>query len=117
MGTQTNHFTKVSATYHGLKIAQSKVFRKVWLEGDWLNVINNLNNSTPPSWSVEPLIFDVIEILNSFDDFYISHIFREGNGLADVFANIGVSSYRFWDEDDPLPIEALACLNNDYQKC
>lgn len=98
-------------------MTNSKGYRKVWLEGDSLNIINNLKKSYVPSLSVDSLIMDVIEILNSFDEFYISHIVREGNGLVDFFANFGVSSSRVWDVNDLLPIEAITCLNHDYKKC
>lgn len=76
----------------------------MWFEGEYLNIINNLKKYYVPSWSVESLIMDAIEILKSFDEFYISHIVREGNGLADVFSNLGFSSARVWDVDDPSPL-------------
>lgn len=55
--------------YHGLKMALSKGYKKVWLEGDSLNISKNLKKSFMPSWSVKSIIMDAIEILNSFDEY------------------------------------------------
>lgn len=96
-------------------MAQVKGYKKVWLEGDYLNIINNLKNCVAPSWTIESLIRGSIEILKSFDEYYISHILREGNGLADVFANLGVRGVREWGVNDPLPTEEIASINHDFQ--
>lgn len=115
LGIQKNHYAKVTIAYHGLKMAQIKGYKKVWLEGDSLNIINNLKNCVTPSWTIESLIRDSIDILKSFEQYYISHILREGNSLVDIFANIGVREVREWGLNDPLPIEAIANLNHDFQ--
>lgn len=78
-----------------------------------MNIINNLKICIPPSWTIESLIKDSIDILKSFDDFYISHIMREGNGLVNIFTNIGVREFRDWGLIDPLPIEFIAAMNHD----
>lgn len=115
LGTRTNHYAEVAATYHGLKMAHLKGYKKVWLEWESLNIINNMKKYFSPSLSVESIIMDAIKILNSFDEYYISHNFREGNGLADFFANLGVRGSREWDVNDPLPTEAISSINHDYQ--
>lgn len=75
LGTQMNHFLEAATVYHRSKMAHLKGYKKVWLEGDSLNIINNLKKYLAPSWGIESIILDAIEILNSFDEYYISHIF------------------------------------------
>lgn len=87
----------------------------MWLEGDSLNIINNLKNCATPSWTIEPLTKEVIDILKSFDEYYISHILREGNGLANVFTNLGVRGIREWGMNDPLLMEDIVFINHDCQ--
>lgn len=57
-----------------------------------MNIVNYFKKINNLSWSVETSIKDSIFLLNSFDDSYISHIYREGNTIIDVFANIGVGN-------------------------
>lgn len=85
------------------------------MEGDSLNIINNLKYGVSPSWMIESLIRDSIDILKSFDDYYIFHILREGSRLVDIFTNIGIRGVREWGLSDPLPIEEITSINNDCQ--
>lgn len=108
---------EASATYHGLKLAQSRGYDKVWVEGDSLNIINNLRNISHPSWMVESLINDALNILDSFNQYFISHVYKEGNRLADFFANYGVNDYLEWGEHVLLPLEACSIIHHELQRC
>lgn len=63
-----------------------------------MNIIQCLEKVDAPSWSIDTLIKDSIFILNYFEDYYISHVYREGNNLVDAFSNLGVGncSTQFW---------------------
>ena len=50
--SQTNHVAKASATLYSLIYAESLKLKKVWLEGDSLNIINCHNKITKPSWTI-----------------------------------------------------------------
>lgn len=78
-----------------------------------MNIINNLKNISPPSWTIEALIRDSSDIIKSFDNVYISHILREGNMLANFFAKFGVKDSKVWDLNDPIPFEATTIINNE----
>lgn len=83
------------------------------MEGDYLNIINNLKNASPSSWTIEASVRDSIEIINYFDTCYISHILREGNMLSNFFANFGVRERKQWDLNDPIPYEEMTIINNE----
>lgn len=61
-------------TYIGLKLIQSKGFTNIWLERNSPNIIQCLENTCKPSWSIKSLIFDSCNIINYFDE-CISSIF------------------------------------------
>lgn len=75
-------------------MAKEKGVTKVWLEGDSMNIINYLKGVKSPSWSIEHLIEDSITILNYLQEFYISHVYCQANGVADLLENLGVSLTR-----------------------
>lgn len=84
------------------------------MEGDSLNVINFLLKKFPPSWSIANFINDSLIILNSFEEFKVSHVFSEANRLADGVANMGVVERVDWGSFESLPLN-LKCLSNDDQ--
>ena len=79
IGSQTNHVAEASDALHGLMFAKSLNLRKVWVEGYTLNIINFLNKITKPSWTISNIIFQAINIINSFEICVITHNFREEN--------------------------------------
>lgn len=115
IGFETNHVIEASTALHGLLYANKMNMKKIWLEGDSLNIINCLNKKTTPSWKISNIIYEAIQIINSFDMCVISHNFREANGLADLAANLACrNDHSFiWDTHDPLPLEAQLLFNHD----
>ena len=79
IGNWVNHVAEASAALNGLIFAKSLNFRKVWVEGDSLNIINCLNKITKPSWTISNIISWAINIINSFEMCIILHNFREEN--------------------------------------
>ena len=79
IGNQTNHVAEASSALHGLIYAKNLNLRKVWVEGDSLNIINFLNKITKPSWTISKIIFQAINIINSFEICVVTHNFREEN--------------------------------------
>ena len=62
IGSQTNHVAKASAALYCLIYAKSLNLRKVWVEGDYLNIINCLSKITKPSWTISNIILQAINI-------------------------------------------------------
>ena len=76
---QTNHVVEACAAFHGLIYAKKMNFRKIWVEGDSLNIINCLNKITIPSWTIRNIIHKATHIINFFDTCIITHNFIEAN--------------------------------------
>ena len=104
-----------SAALHGLRYAKKLNLKRIWLEGDSLNIINCLNKKTIPSWTISNLVDESIHIINSFDLCVISHNFREANGMAEWAANMACSIDQMiiWDTHDSLPLEAQHLFHYD----
>lgn len=54
LGTQTNHYVEALAAYNGIKISYNGIqisydrgYKKVWVEGDSIDIIRCLNNNHP----------------------------------------------------------------------
>ena len=115
LGFQTNHVVEASTALHGLLYAKKLNLNKIWLEGDSLNIINCLNKNTIASWTISNIIYESIQIINSFDNCVVSHNFREANGTADSATNVACRNDQtiIWDTHDPLPLEARLLFHND----
>ena len=83
IGIQTYHVAKESATLYGLIYAKSLNLNNIWLEGDSLTNINCLNRVTKSSWTINNTICQAIDLINSFENFIITHNFREKNQVVD----------------------------------
>lgn len=100
---------------HKFKYAINKGYSKLWVEGDSMNIINYLCGTHPPSWNVDHLIKDTIIMLQSCDETWVSHVYREGNSLADFFANeaVTLNEFRSWEKGLILHKKARILLRND----
>lgn len=52
-------------------------------------IVNAIRTKTMANWELRSLLNRALEILGSFIDYTINHIYREANTLADNLANIG----------------------------
>ena len=89
--------------------------RKVWVEGDSLNIINCLNKITKPSWTISNIISQAINIINSFEICIILHNFREANRAVDWAANVACMSEQkiIWNNYDLLPVQGRLLMDYD----
>lgn len=117
MALLSNHRSKVKVTYLGIKNTYEKGFKIVFVEGDSLNIVNFLQGISKPSWTIEDIIFESRAIINSFDQIYISYIYREGNSLTNYLANVGVilMSVKLWEGYELVLEMALSLLRHDIQ--
>ncbi|KAJ6714204.1 RETROTRANSPOSON UNCLASSIFIED-LIKE PROTEIN [Salix viminalis] len=79
---------EILTLYHGLRICKDRGISKVWIEMDALSVINLVQNRCIGSWEVCYSLQGIYDCLNSFQ-FHLSHIYREGNQVADHLAALG----------------------------
>lgn len=90
LGSQINHFVNAYVAYISLKMVVSRGFTKVWLEGNSLNIINCLKEKYTPSWMINRLFLESINILNLFNKYKVTHVFWEGNYVTDRLESLGV---------------------------
>lgn len=92
IGIQTNHKVEAMAALQGIILAKKWNCTHLWIEGDSNNIIKSLNGTSKPSWSIHSIIFFAIDIIKTFKNCHISHIYREANCSADWAANVVVKN-------------------------
>ncbi|GLJ37446.1 hypothetical protein SUGI_0760820 [Cryptomeria japonica] len=92
IGRATNNEAKLRALEAGLLLCKQKGLSNVQVEGDSQIIINGVINSRFTNWKMAKWLPHIHTLLQSIRPYEISHIFREGNRLADLFANLGVMS-------------------------
>lgn len=87
LGIASSIFAETKAIWLGMLFAKQLELTDIWLESDSEILVKCLNGSIEPPWSVVHIYYDIVELINSFNSFKVSHIHREGNFAADGFAN------------------------------
>ncbi|KAK9282908.1 hypothetical protein L1049_011133 [Liquidambar formosana] len=110
IGIQSAFYAELLAVILGIEQAWDKGWFQIWLESDSLSVIQCLSNPdfTPP-WSLRVRWQNCKTYLRRMR-FQFSHIFREGNAMADKVANLGVNYLGFqWWSAAPSSLNGLLC--------
>ncbi|GLJ49218.1 hypothetical protein SUGI_1039240 [Cryptomeria japonica] len=89
-GWESAYYAEASALLRGIQIAAEHGWTRLEIEGDCLIIVNALNNVGYGHWNNDVLIQDARLICDTFEEWKCNHVYREGNKLADVMANIGV---------------------------
>ncbi|KAL6543520.1 hypothetical protein OROHE_010142 [Orobanche hederae] len=95
LGERSNNYAELYAIWRGLDLCVSRNFVKVWLESDSntaLHLIKNHNNS---HWKLLGLLTKIWNLMDIVEVRF-SHIFREGNAVADWLANEGCHRRDFF---------------------
>ena len=61
------------------------------LEGDSNIIINGIKKGKMESWHLDKHINQIKCLLTEFEDFRISHVYKETNKVAEKLANLGVN--------------------------
>ena len=123
IGIHSNHVAEACAALHGLIYAKKMNMRKIWVEGDSLNIINCLNKITIPSWTISNIMHEAIHIIIFFETCIINHNFREENCTPDWATNVACFSDHkiIWDHYESLPLDGCQFIDHDkwrsMQKC
>ncbi|XP_059066444.1 uncharacterized protein LOC131857752 [Cryptomeria japonica] len=83
IGIATNNEAEFRATLRGLQLGIEMGIQHIHLEGDSLNVVNAIRHCSTPSWQLNQWLQPILKLLMKFEEFRISHIYREGNEEAD----------------------------------
>ncbi|KAL3514289.1 hypothetical protein ACH5RR_027006 [Cinchona calisaya] len=116
-GIHSNLFAKLMALLEGIQLCQKLELQKVVIEVDSMMALNLITKKVKSTWLLDCLA-QLIQQHLSIIDFIALHIFREGNKLADLLANIGCDEKcnRLYDSSN-LPFLARGVLRLDRISC
>lgn len=104
--------TEFFEIFRAIETTKDKGWLKIWVKSDPLLVVkafSSINHYFIP-WQVRNKYQACLDILNN-KSFFISRIFREGNGCADFFSNIDCTSNSL-TYFDSIPLD----IRQDYVK-
>ncbi|TQD76419.1 hypothetical protein C1H46_038047 [Malus baccata] len=113
LGHRTSFYAELHAVILAVELAHARGWQNLWLESDSSSVISCFaSGSFSPPWSIHTRWNNCTLLLQNMV-FRCSHIFREGNAVADKLANLGLlSSSLVWHSTPP--IEILPPLHSDF---
>ena len=113
LGHRTSFYAELHAVILAIELAHARGWQNLWLESDSSSVISCFaSGSFSPPWSLQTRWNNCTLHLQNMV-FRCSHIFREGNVVADKLANLGLlSSSLVWHSTPP--IEILPPLHSDF---
>jgi len=85
-----------------IEVAYHKGWHSLWLKTDSMLVYLAFKSSITVPWSLRNRWDNCLRLLSSMN-FFVTHIYREGNKCADILANIGLSiaSYSWFSQAPP----------------
>ncbi|XP_077215696.1 uncharacterized protein LOC143850322 [Tasmannia lanceolata] len=96
------HLLEMKAIYYGIKLAAAKGCHNLWIESDSLLSVNVILHLWQTPWKAIPIIHNIRQILSTFTEWHISHIWREANAGADF-----LSKPDCYCEGDDIPIHLI----------
>ncbi|KAL0431296.1 UNVERIFIED_CONTAM: hypothetical protein Sradi_0755600 [Sesamum radiatum] len=86
LGCMSNTLAELKAIYRGLQLSIERNITKIWIETDVQVIIKLIANPSLGAWYLQHTLMKIRTLLQQIE-FKVSHIFREGNQIADLFAN------------------------------
>lgn len=113
LGHRTSFYAELHAVILAVELTHARGWQNLWLESDSSSVISCFaSGSFSPPWSLQTRWNNCTLHLQNMV-FRCSHIFPEGNVVADKLANLGLlSSSLVWHSTPP--IEILPHLHSDF---
>jgi ribonuclease HI len=99
----SSYVVEICGAMRAIEIAYQKQWMHLWLETDSSLVVNAFKNPDKPvAWQIRNRWKNVLFMFRQMNC-VVTHIFREGNQVADSLANHGlaINSLVFW-QDTPL---------------
>ena len=115
IGQANSTIAELTALRKGLELVLENGWNDIWLEGDAKTLVEIIvKRRKVRCTEVQRHINHINTILPEFNNFFVSHIYREGNRAADKFAQMGhhLDQPRIWRHP---PDELLAQLLEDAQ--
>ncbi|KNA07999.1 hypothetical protein SOVF_166670 [Spinacia oleracea] len=107
---------ELAALLRGLEIILENGWSDVWLEGDAKALVNIIvKRGTMKSLEAQRYVSHINTIIPEINNCTMTHIYREGNRVADKFAEIGqqLENPRIWRHAPP--DEVLSVMREDAQ--
>ncbi|KAL6570154.1 hypothetical protein OROMI_014668 [Orobanche minor] len=98
LGVQTSNYAEIYAIWRGLEFCIEKNYTKIWVEVDSKIALNLIEHSTTSHWRLQGLILKIRGFKGKIEIIF-THIFREGNAVADLLANQGCERRGFYSHD------------------
>ncbi|GAU35943.1 hypothetical protein TSUD_394910 [Trifolium subterraneum] len=112
LGVETSYFAELCGAMKAIEIAFDKNWLNLWVETDSSLVVAAFNNpSKPVAWPLRNRWRNVLFMLNHMNCM-VTHIYREGNKVADLIANHGLSLSASTSWLTP-PLFIADCLNSN----
>ncbi|XP_059064730.1 uncharacterized protein LOC131856816 [Cryptomeria japonica] len=92
IGIQSNNFVEFKALSLGLELAISLGIKDLIIEGDYLVIIQSVLKRKSHCWQFQYLLDLILQQLEFFDSFFITHCFREIKRVADFLANLAIDN-------------------------
>ncbi|XP_077226304.1 uncharacterized protein LOC143859509 [Tasmannia lanceolata] len=109
---------ELQAILMGIQLAAKHKFKKVWIESVSSLAVNIINNNAECPWKAIPVLAHIRRSLQNFHSWKASHIWREGNAVADVLSKL---DFLFKGEDldlstiSPLLLDCMALDSSEFQ--
>jgi ribonuclease HI len=98
IGNKSAFFAELSGAIKAIEIAYENHWLNFWLETDSVLVVKAFSNLSLIPWSLRNRWMNCLLMTRSMN-FFVSHVYREGNVCADVLANLGLGllELTFWN--------------------
>ena len=115
IGISTSYKVEATEALYTMRMTRETDYRYFWLEGDSLNIIVILNGKTPTTWSTDASLMEIKTLMGKFEKVTFSHIYREGNVVAQWIANQVVlwESKLRWHDDLRRSVDLKALIDYD----
>ena len=99
LGISNSLFAELQGAMIAIEIASQKGWKYLWLETDSIIVTLAFKSSKTVPWQLRNRWENCL-LKTSAMNFYVIHVYREGNQCADLLANIGLSlqTHAWWDQ-------------------
>nr|XP_009757964.1 PREDICTED: uncharacterized protein LOC104210705 [Nicotiana sylvestris] len=113
----TNNESEAVAIVEALKMCKNLNYFQIWLQRDSMLLKNIIEESWKPPWYITEHVEEILR-LKEQSIIKVTHIFREGNTLADHLANYALDEgntecHGFWDMDS----KGRRIINEDKMQC
>lgn len=87
----TNNFAEAYALLEGILLVKELNISYIHIEGDSAIIISACIKRNIDNWQIRYLLEQAWTLIDTFTNFTISHVYREGNRVANHLANMGSS--------------------------